>query len=62
MRAEADSGDITIAVPDLPYRVNANADSGDVEVRVRQSVDAPRRIEADAASGDVAILRLSDDD
>lgn len=58
LRAEASSGDVTVLVPDVTYRVESDADSGDEEVQVRQDPDAPRVIEAQASSGSVSVQRL----
>jgi Putative adhesin len=61
LRAVASSGDVTVVVPgDVPYFVEARADSGDTHVGVDQSREAPRTIEARASSGNVRVARLDD--
>jgi hypothetical protein len=60
VRAEAGSGNVTIAVPDVRYRVSLQTGSGSQHVQVRRDPNAARGIEAKAGSGDVTIQRLSD--
>jgi hypothetical protein len=55
--ARADSGDVAVDVPAERYRVDADADSGDVRLHGLLRDDlAARRIEAHADSGDVTVL------
>lgn len=61
VRAAASSGNVTIVVPDVAYRVAVDTGSGDRNVLVRQDPDARRSIEAKASSGDVTVVRLGDD-
>ena len=56
LSARADSGDVDVAVPTDRYRVDADADSGDVNVDgLLRDDTAARRIEASADSGDVSV-------
>lgn len=53
--ADASSGDIELTVPDVPYRVEGETDSGDREIRVDQGGDAARTLRLNTSSGDVTV-------
>lgn len=53
--AEASSGDIELTVPDGPYRVEGDSNSGDRTINVDQVRDARHTLRLDASSGDVTV-------
>ncbi|WP_116050108.1 DUF4097 family beta strand repeat-containing protein [Amycolatopsis palatopharyngis] len=53
--ADASSGDIHLTVPDQPYRLEGDSDSGDRTIGVAQSRDSRHTLRLDAASGDVTV-------
>jgi hypothetical protein len=53
--ADASSGDIELTVPDVPYRIEGESDSGDREIRVDQGGEAAHTLQLNASSGDVTV-------
>ncbi|MGO1973791.1 MAG: DUF4097 family beta strand repeat-containing protein [Propionibacteriaceae bacterium] len=53
LRATAKSGDVTVTVPKGPYRVNAEADSGDVTDDLSSDDSAEFAVEARTDSGNI---------
>jgi DUF4097 and DUF4098 domain-containing protein YvlB len=56
--AQSGSGDITLTVPNAPYRLDVTADAGETRVRgIAQVSNAERSISARSSEGDVTIRR-----
>jgi putative adhesin len=57
IRAQADTGDIALVVPDLTYAVDARSDTSDEIVDVRVDGASPRTLQAHSETGDVVVSR-----
>jgi hypothetical protein len=55
VRAEAESGSVRLAVPAGSYRVDATADSGELDVRVPNDPAGRHHLQVHANSGDVIV-------
>ena len=57
IRAQADTGDIALVVPDVTYAVDAQSETSDEIVDVRVDARSPRSLQAHSETGDVVVTR-----
>jgi len=55
VKADVDSGDIELTVPDGEYRVEGDSDSGERDIQVTDSPDADHVLELNVDSGNVTV-------